>query len=150
MQKASSSPRCGQLATSLLTTQYSGLSSSRSLSSGRSTGWSTAGSQLVSPRARAPRYIGSVASTYNTDHNNYQMRCQYKHAAMVDWNRELVKSDLIKYTFPKNIFQYRYQNLSGTVGVLEGQHAYVEKKVHLKLEGDLFCEVSLLSFSKII
>lgn len=66
IQKASSSPLCGQLATSLLTTQYSGLSNRRSLSSGRSRGLSVVGSQLVSPKARAPRYIGSVARIWMT------------------------------------------------------------------------------------
>lgn len=46
---------------SLETTQYSGLSRSKSLSSGRSSAESLAGSQDVNPSAKVPRYIASVA-----------------------------------------------------------------------------------------
>lgn len=62
-ENESSSPRWGKLATSLLTTQYSGRSRRRSASSGRSAPCIMPGSQEVRPNANAPTYMGSVART---------------------------------------------------------------------------------------
>ncbi|MPC48123.1 hypothetical protein E2C01_041888 [Portunus trituberculatus] len=64
--KASSSAGCGDAATSLLTTQYSRRSSSRSQSSGSSEGSRPAGLADVSPKARAPTYIASTCNTCTT------------------------------------------------------------------------------------
>lgn len=66
MEKLISSPLFRFLAKSLLRTQYSGLSSKKFESSGRSPCARVAGSQDVKPKPRQPWNIGSVPNTWVT------------------------------------------------------------------------------------